>query len=103
MKIALIKGDGIGVDVAEAAIAVLETALKHTGEPAPRYDEIQAGAGYFKETGLDIEDGGEERAIVRHHNYGRLSQPSILLPRAQVAFEPEHSVKIEVVRGLIQE
>ena len=52
MKIALIKGDGIGVDVAEAAIAVLETALKHTGEPAPRYDEIQAGAGYFKETVL---------------------------------------------------
>ena len=27
MRIALIKGDGIGVDVAEAALAVLEAAL----------------------------------------------------------------------------
>ncbi len=78
MKIALIKGDGIGVDVAEAAIAVLETALKHTGEPAPRYDEIQAGAGYFKETGLDIEDGGEERAGLADAIFlGAIGLPSI--------------------------
>lgn len=62
MKIALIKGDGIGVDVAEAAMAVAEAALRRTGEPLPVYDEIRAGAGYFLESGQDIEPGGEDRA-----------------------------------------
>jgi 3-isopropylmalate dehydrogenase len=62
MRIALIKGDGIGVDVAEAATAVLEAALDRVGCPAPVYDSIQSGAGYFSETGMDIEADGEERA-----------------------------------------
>ncbi len=62
MKIALIKGDGIGVDVAEATVAVVDAAVSVTGAPALSYDEIRAGAGYFQETGQDIEPGGEERA-----------------------------------------
>ncbi|MEM5584593.1 isocitrate/isopropylmalate family dehydrogenase [Roseibium sp. AS2] len=62
MKIALIKGDGIGVDVAEAAMAVMEAALRRTGQPQPVYDTINAGAGYFSETGSDIEPDGEARA-----------------------------------------
>lgn len=62
MKIALIKGDGIGVDVVDAALAVVEAALNKTGQPLPQYDEIEAGAGYFQKTGRDIEPGGEERA-----------------------------------------
>lgn len=62
MKIALIKGDGIGVDVAEAAMAVLEAALAKVGEPKPVYDEIFAGAGYYRESGFDIEPGGIERS-----------------------------------------
>ncbi|MCV0424949.1 MAG: isocitrate/isopropylmalate dehydrogenase family protein [Roseibium sp.] len=62
MRIALIKGDGIGVDVAEAALTVMEAALEKVGLARPVYDEIQAGAGYFKENGVDIEPDGEERA-----------------------------------------
>jgi len=62
MKIALIKGDGIGVDVAEAALAIVEAALQKTGQPLPLYDEIDAGAAYFRETGADIEPDGEDRA-----------------------------------------
>ena len=62
MRIALIKGDGIGVDVAEAALAVMEAALDKVGHVRPSYDEIQAGAGYFKENGTDIETDGEDRA-----------------------------------------
>lgn len=62
MKIALIKGDGIGVDVAEAAIAVLEAVLAKVGEPGPVYDEISAGARYYQESGHDIEPGGIERS-----------------------------------------
>lgn len=62
MKVALIKGDGIGVDVAEAAIAVVDAAVAATGVPALTYDEIRAGARYFDETRRDIETGGESRA-----------------------------------------
>lgn len=61
-RIALIKGDGIGIDVAEAAMETARTACRHVGAPALELDEIQAGAGYFERTGQDIEPGGEERA-----------------------------------------
>ena len=62
LRIALIRGDGIGVDVADAAIAVVEAALAKTGAGHLHLDDIRAGAGYFSETGQDIEPGGEERA-----------------------------------------
>lgn len=60
--IAVIKGDGIGVDVTDAALRVAEAALAHVGGLSLQYDEIAAGAGYFAAHGVDIEDGGEERA-----------------------------------------
>ncbi len=62
LRIALIRGDGIGVDVSDATVAVVDAALKKAGAPAFTYETIQAGAGYFKETGHDIEPGGEDRA-----------------------------------------
>ena len=62
LSIALIKGDGIGVDVSNAAMAVTELALSRAGAPAPDIQEIEAGAGYFARTGQDIEPGGEARA-----------------------------------------
>lgn len=62
MKVALIKGDGIGVDVAEATVAIVDAALAAAGAAPLVYDEIRAGAGYFLETGHDIEPGGETRA-----------------------------------------
>lgn len=60
--IALIKGDGIGIDVSEAAIAVAEAACRAVGRCALSIEEIAAGAGYFAENGIDIEPGGEARA-----------------------------------------
>lgn len=60
-QIALIKGDGIGIDVSEAAIEVANAATARTGVSLETI-EVQAGAGYFRETGRDIETGGEERA-----------------------------------------
>lgn len=62
MKVALIKGDGIGIDVAEATVAVVQSAVAAAGAPALTFEEIRAGAGYFSETGQDIEPGGEARA-----------------------------------------
>jgi len=62
VRIALIKGDGIGVDVADAAMAIVDTALARTSNAKLAYEEIQAGAGYFSEHGVDIEPEGEIRA-----------------------------------------
>ena len=62
MDIALIKGDGIGIDVAEATVAIVDAAIKSVGAAPLTYTEIIAGAGYFAETGKDIEPGGEDRA-----------------------------------------
>ena len=62
MRVAVIKGDGIGVDVTEATMAILDAILAKTGTPPLSYDLIRSGAGYFRETGQDIEPGGEERA-----------------------------------------
>ncbi|WP_380056843.1 isocitrate/isopropylmalate dehydrogenase family protein [Falsihalocynthiibacter sp. SS001] len=60
--VSLIKGDGIGIDVADAALAVMNAALVRRNAELPTITEIQAGAGYFAETGTDIEPGGEEKA-----------------------------------------
>ncbi|MCV6591394.1 MAG: isocitrate/isopropylmalate family dehydrogenase [Silicimonas sp.] len=62
LRVAVIRGDGIGVEVTEAALAVVEAAMSRVGLPPFIYDEIHAGAGYFAETGQDIEPGGEARA-----------------------------------------
>ena len=60
--ISLIRGDGIGIDVSEATLAVIEAAGRCNGGIDLSYQEIQAGAGCFQETGVDIEPGGEEKA-----------------------------------------
>lgn len=62
VRIALIPGDGIGVDVSGAAVAVVDAALAKAGSAPLTYETIQAGAGYYSETGRDIEPGGEEKA-----------------------------------------
>ena len=61
-RIALIRGDGIGHDVSDAAVAVIDTALEKIGMSPLHYEEIVAGASYYNDTGMDIEPAGEERA-----------------------------------------
>ena len=61
-KIAVIKGDGIGIDVTDAALTVVETARQRVGGFQLQYDHLNAGAAYYQETGLDIAPGGEELA-----------------------------------------
>lgn len=62
VQIALIKGDGIGVDVADATLAVLDAAKRAVGGFSFSFNPLQAGAGYYQETGLDMEPGGDEAA-----------------------------------------
>ncbi|MDO6730879.1 isocitrate/isopropylmalate family dehydrogenase [Marinovum sp. 2_MG-2023] len=81
LKIALIKGDGIGVDVADATIEVMAAALAKVDAPELIYDEIRAGAGYFVETGRDIETDGEDRAGAADAIFlGAMGLPSIRHP-----------------------
>ena len=60
-KVALIHGDGIGIDVTDAAASVVDAAILKAGNCRIFYDKIKSGAGYFRETGMDIEPGGEEQ------------------------------------------
>ena len=62
IEICLIKGDGIGVDVIDATLAIIEVACERVGADKLIYRELLAGAGYYKKTGLDIEPGGEATA-----------------------------------------
>lgn len=62
LRIALIRGDGIGIDVADAAVTVCEAAMRAVGGCGLAWDEIDAGAEYFRDTGRDIEPDGEDRA-----------------------------------------
>lgn len=61
-EIAVLPGDGIGVEVTQAAFAVVEAARRRIGGFDLALQEIQAGARYYRETGQDIETGGEQRA-----------------------------------------
>ena len=51
--IAVIKGDGIGVDVTDATVAVMNAARDRVGGFELELNELLAGAGYFAENGVD--------------------------------------------------
>ncbi len=60
--IAVIKGDGIGVDVTNATMAVVSAARDRIGGFQLKLNELLAGAGYFKETGQDVAPNTEAAA-----------------------------------------
>ncbi|MEC8245496.1 MAG: isocitrate/isopropylmalate family dehydrogenase, partial [Pseudomonadota bacterium] len=77
-RIAVIRGDGIGADVTDATLGIAEAALAGIGAPAPAYDDIDAGAAFFAETGNDIEPDGETRAGAADAIFlGAIGLPSI--------------------------
>jgi 3-isopropylmalate dehydrogenase len=81
IQVALIRGDGIGVDVSDASLAIVDAALAKSTGLRIDYREILAGAGYFKETGRDIEAGGEEAAGEADAIFlGAIGLPSIRHP-----------------------
>lgn len=80
-RVALIKGDGIGVDVSQAAMAVAQAACSRVGGCPFDISDIQAGAGYYKETGQDIEPNGEETAGRADAMFlGAIGLPSVRYP-----------------------
>jgi 3-isopropylmalate dehydrogenase len=61
-RIAVIKGDGIGVDVTDATLAVIAAAERRAGDLSLDYEYLDAGAAYYKEHGRDMAPGAEEAA-----------------------------------------
>ncbi len=61
-QVAVIHGDGIGVDVTNAAIAVMDAAVERIGGFTLSYENLPAGANYFAEFGRDMAQGAEEAA-----------------------------------------
>ncbi|MEM6678944.1 MAG: isocitrate/isopropylmalate family dehydrogenase [Pseudomonadota bacterium] len=58
-SIAYIPGDGVGVDVSDAAIAIVSAAGARIGGFALSLAPVHAGAAYYSEEGVDLEPGGE--------------------------------------------
>lgn len=61
-RIAVIKGDGIGADVTDAAITIVEAARRRVDGFTLDYEALLAGAAYYRETGRDIAPGAEQAA-----------------------------------------
>ena len=59
-NIAIIKGDGIGIDVTEATLEVLHAVMEVCANFSLTFKQFKAGAGYYRDTGFDIEPGAEE-------------------------------------------
>lgn len=80
-RIAVIRGDGIGVDVTDATIAICDAAIAKTGGTGLHYEDIEAGAGYYQRTGVDIEPGGEDHCGETHAILlGAIGLPSVRRP-----------------------
>lgn len=61
-RIAVIQGDGIGVDVTDPALAVIDAVQRRLSGFTLEYEHLLAGAGYFREAGVDIAPGAEDAA-----------------------------------------
>jgi 3-isopropylmalate dehydrogenase len=59
-NIAVIKGDGIGVEVTDGALEVLNLVINMGLGFALNFKEFQAGAEYYRKSGMDIEPDAEE-------------------------------------------
>jgi len=61
LQIALLPGDGIGTEVTEAAVAVLDAAAKRHGLGLA-YETLRAGAFCYRDTGTPMSEGTFDRA-----------------------------------------
>ncbi len=55
-QIAVIPGDGIGIEIMAPCLEVLDALVRKHGGFRLRTEEIEAGVGYFQSPGTDISD-----------------------------------------------
>lgn len=81
VTVAVFKGDGIGVDVTDAALSVVDAARLRVGGFTIKYDYLDAGAAYFRDTGRDIAPGAEGAAGTADAIFlGAIGLPDIRYP-----------------------
>ncbi len=78
LRIAVIKGDGIGVDVTNATLAVIGAAERRIGGLSLGYEFLDAGAVCFRETGHDMAPAAEQAAAAADAIFlGAIGLPSV--------------------------
>ena len=60
-RIAVLPGDGIGTEVIDPCLEVLDAVSAMSGGFRLVYDRVEAGAEYYEKTGQSFEEGGLER------------------------------------------
>ena len=60
-QIATIPGDGIGKDIINSAISIVDLSSEIIGGFKCKWQMIKAGAEYYSLTGKDVEPGGEKK------------------------------------------
>ncbi|MGL4635239.1 MAG: isocitrate/isopropylmalate dehydrogenase family protein [Beijerinckiaceae bacterium] len=101
LQIAVMPGDGIGVDVTAAAIAVADVIQKRHGF-ALAYDEIAGGAHHYKETGVALpEEGFSRAAAAQAVLFGAMGWPDIRYPDGtEIAPQLDLRFRMELYAGV---
>ena len=81
LRIAVLPGDGIGIEVMDACLEVLEKLAKKTGIPGFAWQKLQGGAIAYRDTGTALSDEsmkqiGRADAIL----FGAMGMPDIRYP-----------------------
>jgi len=89
-SIAVVAGDGIGIEIMAACVEVLDALQKRHGGFHLNHEHIEAGAGYFARTGVDIADA----------DFARLSEVDAVLLGAIGLPEIRHEDGTEIAPHL---
>lgn len=61
-RIAVMPGDGIGIEVMDACLHVLEAVMAKVGGPGLEFQHVPGGAGHYRDHGTDLPDESFEAA-----------------------------------------
>ena len=100
--IATFPGDGIGLEVTQSAIAVMDAAARKVGGLAFRYEELAGGAGAYRDTGVALADEDFERAKAADAIlFGAMGLPDVRYPDGtEIAPQLDLRFRLELYAGV---
>jgi 3-isopropylmalate dehydrogenase len=101
LNVCVMAGDGIGVEVTEAAVAVADAAQGRHGF-ALDYNDVAGGAHVYKETGVALsEDGFKRAADAQAVLFGAMGWPDIRYPDGtEIAPQLDLRFRMELYAGV---